>query len=103
MTGAQTLSVVYGLVGNMKVVMEGAECSHNFLPIFLTICFYRRQGFNRWHSEGFGYVFHGIRYHPCRFGPRVCSRSSRSVKRYEQDETFVVFPAPFVAETDGIL
>ena len=25
MTGAQTLSVVYGLVGSMKVVMEGAE------------------------------------------------------------------------------
>jgi hypothetical protein len=28
MTGAQTLSVVYGLVGTMKGVMEGAECLH---------------------------------------------------------------------------
>ena len=33
---------------------------------------------------------------------RVRSRSSRSVKRYKQDETSVVFPTPFVAETDGI-
>ena len=31
-----------------------------------------------------------------------CSRSSRSVKRYEQDETFVVFSRPSVAETEGI-
>ena len=26
MTAAQTLGVVHGLVGNMRVVMEGAEC-----------------------------------------------------------------------------
>ena len=30
MTVAQTLGVVHGLVGNMKVVMEGAECWHEF-------------------------------------------------------------------------
>jgi hypothetical protein len=29
MTVAQTLGVVHGLVGNMKVVMEGAECLHD--------------------------------------------------------------------------
>jgi fungal STAND N-terminal Goodbye domain len=29
MTVAQTLGVVHGLVGNMKVVMEGAECQHD--------------------------------------------------------------------------
>ena len=34
MTGAQTLRVVYGLVGSMKVVMEGGECLHHFLRIF---------------------------------------------------------------------
>ena len=28
MTVAQTLSVVHGLVGNVKVVMEGTECLH---------------------------------------------------------------------------
>ena len=36
MTVAQTLGVVHGLVGNMKVVMEGAErlrdCSQIFFP-----------------------------------------------------------------------
>ena len=34
MTGAQTLSVVYGLVGSMKVVMEGVECSHTYSQFF---------------------------------------------------------------------
>ena len=34
MTVAQTLGVVHGLVGNMKVVMEGAECLHDCLQIF---------------------------------------------------------------------
>jgi hypothetical protein len=29
MTVAQTLGVVHGLVGNMKVVMEGVECLHD--------------------------------------------------------------------------
>ena len=35
MTVAQTLGVVHGLVGNMKVVMEGAECFHDSSQIFL--------------------------------------------------------------------
>jgi hypothetical protein len=30
-TVAQTLGVVYGLVGNVKTVMEGAQRSHGFL------------------------------------------------------------------------
>ena len=34
MTAAQTLSVVHGLVGNMKVVMEGTEPVHGVLMIF---------------------------------------------------------------------
>jgi hypothetical protein len=38
MTVAQTLGVVHGLVGNMKIVMEGAEylhgCSHFFEDSF---------------------------------------------------------------------
>ena len=34
MTVAQTLGVVHGLVGNMKVVMEGAECLHDCSQIF---------------------------------------------------------------------
>ena len=32
----------------------------------------------------------------------VRSRTSRSVKRYEQDETFVVFSLPFIVKTEGI-
>ena len=53
MTGAQTLSVVYGLVGSMKVVMEGTECLH-IQGFFLTICLFRWQGVNGWYSRGFG-------------------------------------------------
>jgi hypothetical protein len=29
MTVAQTLSVVHGLMGNVKVIMEGAQCLHD--------------------------------------------------------------------------
>jgi hypothetical protein len=29
MTVAQTLGVVHGLVGNVKVIMEGAQCLHD--------------------------------------------------------------------------
>ena len=102
MTVAQTLGVVYGLVGNMKVVMEGTECLHDCSEIsFLTICFFRWQGVNGWYSTGFGYVSHAEQISPVLTWVR--SRSSPSVKRNEQDETFVVFLQPFVAETDGIL
>lgn len=34
MTVAQTLEVVHGLVNNMKVVMDGAQCLLNGLPVF---------------------------------------------------------------------
>jgi hypothetical protein len=64
MTVAQTLGVVHGLVGNMKVVMEGAECLHDCLYIFLRFVF-RWQGVNGWYSTGFGYVSLANRYHPC--------------------------------------
>jgi hypothetical protein len=33
MTVAQTLSVVHGLVGNVKVIMEGAQCLPNCLQV----------------------------------------------------------------------
>jgi hypothetical protein len=45
-TVAQTLSVVHGLVGNVKVVMEGAERLHDCSPIFLRICSIRWKGIN---------------------------------------------------------
>jgi hypothetical protein len=35
MTVAQTLGVVHGLVANIKVVLEGAECLHNRLTNIL--------------------------------------------------------------------
>ena len=34
MTVAQTLGVVHGLVGNIRVVMEGAESLHDCSQIF---------------------------------------------------------------------
>ena len=33
MTVAQTLSVVHGLVGNVKVIMEGAQCLHSCIKV----------------------------------------------------------------------
>jgi len=40
MTVAQTLSVVHGLVGNVKVIMEGAQCLPDCFQIifFSDIC-----------------------------------------------------------------
>ncbi len=35
MTVAQTLGLVYGLVGNMKVVMEGGQCCHVYSHILI--------------------------------------------------------------------
>jgi hypothetical protein len=40
MTIAQTLGVVHGLVGNVKVVIEGAECLRDYLQIFSERLFY---------------------------------------------------------------
>ena len=34
-TVAQTLGVVHGLMGNVKVVMEGAQLLYDCLPIFV--------------------------------------------------------------------
>jgi len=46
-TVAQTLGVVHGLVGNMKIVMEGVECLHDCSQItFPRICSVRWQGIN---------------------------------------------------------
>ena len=36
-TSAQTLGVVYGLVGNMKEIMQGAQCLLYRLPIYLRL------------------------------------------------------------------
>ena len=90
-TVAQTLGVVHGLVGNMKIVMEGAESLHNCsTDIFLTmIYFVRWQGINGDYSAGSGYVSHAEQVSTVL--TRFCSRSSPDVKRNEQDQTFVLF------------
>jgi hypothetical protein len=73
-----------------------------FTDIFLRICSVRWKGIDGQYSTGFGYVSHAkqaLLVLIC-----VCSRSSPSVKRNEQDQTFVAFYLScFVAETDGIL
>ena len=47
MTVAQTLGVVHGLVGNVKVVMEGAQRLHDFMTYtFLNTCSVRWKGVN---------------------------------------------------------
>jgi hypothetical protein len=53
MTGAQTLSVVYGLVGSMTAVMEGTEWLH-IQSYFWITCLFRWQGVDRPYSRGFG-------------------------------------------------
>jgi hypothetical protein len=54
MTGAQTLSVVYGLVGTMKAVMEGTEWLYIQRYRFFDDLFFRWEGVNGRYSRGFG-------------------------------------------------
>ena len=102
MTVAQTLGVIHGLVGNMKVVMEGTECLYNCsqTSITLRIRFVRRQGINGWYSTGFGYMTLAEQVSPVL--TRFRSLSSPNVERSKRDETFVTF-SPFVVKTDVIL
>ena len=80
MTGAQTLSVVYGLVGSMKAVMEGEEWLIDCSQIISDDLFFRWQGVNRWFSTGSGYVCCAKQISSVLTW--VHSRSSPSVKRY---------------------
>ena len=61
MTVAQTLGVVHGLMGTMKVVMEGVEGAQllcDCLQIFfLSTSYVRWEGY-RQYSRRFGYVSH---------------------------------------------
>lgn len=46
MAVAQTMGVVYGLVGNMKIVMEGEESAYLFTGTILRVCSIRWKGIN---------------------------------------------------------
>jgi hypothetical protein len=52
MTGTQTLQVVYGLVSNMKLVMDGADPLLSSLSTSYHICSCRWQDINGWHTAG---------------------------------------------------
>jgi hypothetical protein len=79
MTAAQTLGVVQGLLGNMKVVMEGTERLIDCSDKFLMICLIRWQGVDGWYSTGLGYVSDAEQVSPTLTCVR--SGSSASVKR----------------------
>jgi hypothetical protein len=51
-TVAQTLDVVYGLVNNMAVVMEGALCLLLLLHVVINIFMLRWQGIDAGHTRG---------------------------------------------------
>jgi hypothetical protein len=58
-TVAQTLGVVHGLMGNVKVVMEGAQLSDDcFADTCLSTSSVRWEGIYRQYSRRFGYVSH---------------------------------------------
>jgi hypothetical protein len=59
MTAAQTLEVVYGLVQNIRVVMDGEAtplACHLLLIIIVVILLSRRQGIGRRYPKGSRYV-----------------------------------------------
>ena len=56
MTGAQILEVVYGLMNNVKVAMNGTRsCSIDRRRVTQSL-FFRRQSFHRWRKAGSQYV-----------------------------------------------
>ncbi len=77
MTVAQTLGVVHGLVGNLKAIMEGGQCLHDYWQIISETCFIRSWGINGKYSAGFGYVLRAEHVSPVltwghsRSSPRV--------------------------------
>ena len=55
MTVAQTLDIVYGLMGNVRVVMDGAQWVASSVADTLLIAYYIRwQGITRQHSRCVG-------------------------------------------------
>jgi hypothetical protein len=91
MTVAQTLGVVHGLVGNVRLVMEGAQCLHGWLVIFYWTLV-RSDGKESTDSirRDLGMCIRLSREIRVRLLTWGRSRSSRNAKRNEQDQTFVV-------------
>ena len=59
LTVVPSFGVVHGLVGNMRVVMEGARCLHGCSKIFRALAesgSIRRRGVNGYNSTRVGYV-----------------------------------------------
>ena len=82
MTVVQTLGVVHGLMGNIKVVMEGAQflcgCLQKFCLSSASIRWGGCQGIYRQYSRRFGYVLHTTEV--ALVVTSGCSRNSPSIK-----------------------
>ena len=66
MTVAQTLGVVHGLVGNVKVIMEGAQMlARSFSGKFLTFVPLDRETSMDSIRHDLGILFARNKYHPC--------------------------------------
>ena len=90
MTVAQTLSVVHGLMGNVKVAMEGTQLIYDISQIFVKVCLpldgkvstdsiRDNLGMCLTSCEGFGLVL-----------TSGCSHNSPNVIQSKQSSTFVV-------------
>jgi hypothetical protein len=91
---AQTLGVVHGLVGNVRIVMEGVQCLHDWLLIFYwTLVPLDGKVSTDGIRRDLGKCL--AEWVSIRLLTRGRSRSSRNTKRTEQDETFVVYSLTF--------
>jgi hypothetical protein len=100
MTVAQTLGVVHGLVGNVRVVMEGTRRLHNLLIYFRPLVVLDGKASTDGIRQALGKCLTRNRCYLCSLG-RSCP--SPDARRNEQDETCFSFILPFVADTDGTL
>ena len=64
-TVAQTLGVVHGLVGNVKIIMEGTQCLNNCSYIILRLDPSDREASMDGIRQDLGTCIGQGRYHPC--------------------------------------
>jgi len=103
-TVAQTLGVVHGLVGTVKEIMEGAQFfALSVAYISLRLVPPDREASMDSIRNDLGMCLARSSYYLLLVLTWGRRRSSPSVNRNKQDETFVSFSLPFIAETDGIL
>jgi len=89
MTMAQTLEVVYGLMNNVKVVMNGTQKFAQLVTVDQLSCLGRWKGIDGWYLEGLMYAFTAFRLGLAKADDDVRYNATNG-ERNKQDQAFVI-------------